>query len=198
MFKSTMCVAALVVAAFVSSAQGQQAPEDTSEQFFVSCPNRFAVIFPGRARPMMREVNYTTRTGVNERARQFYVERDGHSYMVTVVRFFSGTPVDVREIDHATANLRKLGEVRFQADGAYDPDFPGRQLNIFQPNNRQVRASVYMADYHLILTESHATVGDFAALQFEQSITLIDELGGDFDRNLNDPQRLMPCNRNRA
>jgi len=42
----------------------------------------------------------------------------------------------------------------------------------------------------------HATVGDFAALQLAQSITLIDERGGDFDRNLNDLQRMMPCNRN--
>jgi hypothetical protein len=39
-------------------------------------------------------------------------------------------------------------------------------------------------------------VGDFAALQFEQSITLIDERGGDFDGNVNDRQRMMPCNRN--
>jgi len=181
MSKSVLCVAALVASAFVSSAQGQQAPEDTSEQFHVNCQNRFAVIFPGGARPMMREVPYTTRTGQTERARQFYVERDGNIYSVTVVRFFSGKPVEEAEIDHATANLRKLGEVRFQAAGAYDPAFPGRQLNIFQPSNRQVRASVYMADYHLIMTESHATVGDFAALQFEQSITLLDRNGADVD-----------------
>jgi len=42
----------------------------------------------------------------------------------------------------------------------------------------------------------HATVGDLAALQFEQSIAVIDERGGDFDRNLNDLQRMMPCSRN--
>lgn len=41
-----------------------------------------------------------------------------------------------------------------------------------------------------------ATVGDFAALQFEQLITLIDERGGDFGGNLNDLQRMMPYKRN--
>jgi len=38
--------------------------------------------------------------------------------------------------------------------------------------------------------------GNLAALQFEQSTTLIDERNTDFDRNLNDLQRMMPCSRN--
>jgi len=41
----------MIAAAFVSSAQGQQKPEDTSTQFFISCQNRFAIIFPDGARP---------------------------------------------------------------------------------------------------------------------------------------------------
>ena len=150
MFKSTICVATLITAALVSSAQGQQRPEDTSEQFFISCENRFAVIFPGGARPAMQEIAYTTRTGASLPARQFYVERGANRYTVTVVRFPEGEAVDEASIDFAAANLRKLGEVRFAAAGAYDPGFPGRQLNIFQPNNRQLRASVYMADHHLV------------------------------------------------
>jgi hypothetical protein len=196
MFKSTMCVAAFVTAAFVSSAQGQQAPEDTSTQFFISCQNRFAVIFPDGARPMMREIAYTTRTGASLPGRQFYVERGPNRYSVTVIRFPAGPAVDEASIDFAAANLRKLGEVRFQAAGAYDPGFPGRQLNIFQPNNRQLRASVYMADHHLVITEANATAGDLSAIQFEQSITIISEMGLDFDTNPPDPVRIMPCNRN--
>jgi hypothetical protein len=196
MFKPTMCVAALAMTACVSSAQGQQAPEDTSEQFFISCQNRFAVIFPDGARPMMQEIAYATRTGANLPARQFYVERGTNRYSVTVVRFPTGEAVDEASIDFAAATLRKLGEVRFEAAGAYDPGFPGRQLNIFQPNNRQLRASVYMADHHLVITEANATVNDLPAIQFEQSITIIDEKGADFDTNPPDPVRIMPCNRN--
>ena len=196
MFKSTMCVTALVTAAFVSSAHGQQAPEDTSEQFFISCQNRFAVIFPDGERPMTREITYTARAGANLPGRQFYVERGMNRYSVTVVRFPTGAAVDEASIDFAAANLRKLGEVRFEADGAYDPGFPGRQLNIFQPNNRQLRASVYMADHHLVITEANAMVDDIPAIQFEQSITIIDDKGADFDTNPPDPVRIMPCNRN--
>jgi hypothetical protein len=195
MFKSPMSVAGLAIVAMVSSAQGQQAPEDTSQAFFISCQNRFAVIFPDGARPMMREIAYTARDGAKLSARQFYVERVSNRYSVTVVAFPSGPAVDETAIDFADANLRTLGEVRFAAAGEYDPGFPGRQLNIFQPNNRQVRASVYMADHHLVITEANAEVNDFPAIQFEQSITIIDDKGADYDTNPPDPVRIMPCNR---
>ena len=195
MSRFTMGVAGLALAAMVSSAEGQQAPEDTSQAFFISCQNRFAVIFPDGARPMMREITYTARDGAKVPARQFYVERGANRYSVTVVAFPSGPAVDEPAIDFAASNLRKLGEVRFSADGAYDPGFPGRQLNIFQPNNRQLRASVYMADHHLVITEANAQVNDFPAIQFEQSITIIGADGSDFDTNPPDPVRIMPCNR---
>jgi hypothetical protein len=196
MVKSRIWVAAFVMAACMSSAQGQQRPEDFTEQFFISCQNRFAAIFPDGERPMVQEIMYTTRTGANLPARQFYLERGMDRYSVTVVRFPTGDAVDEASIDFAAAHLRTLGEVRFQAAGAYDPGFPGRQLNIFQPNNRQLRASVYMADNHLVITEANATVGDLPAILFEQSITIISDKGLDFDTNPPDPVRIMPCNRN--
>ena len=195
MLKSTIGIAGLLMAGVVSSALAQQRPEDTSEQFYISCQNRFAVIFPEGGRPMMRDITYASRTGANLPARQFYVERGGNRYSVTVVRFPAGPAVDEASIDFAAQNLRRLGEVRFAAAGDYDPGFPGRQLNIFQPNNRQLRASVYMADHHLVITEANAPVGDLSAIQFEQSITIIDDKGADFDTNPPDPVRIMPCNR---
>lgn len=195
MLKSTIGVAAMAIAALISSALAQQAPEDTSQQFFISCQNRFAVIFPDGARPMMRDISYTARDGAKLPARQFTVERGMNRYSVTIVNFPTGAAVDEAAIDFAAANLRKLGEVRFAAAGEYDPGFPGRQLNIFQPNNRQLRASVYMADHHLVITEANAQVNDFPAIQFEQSITIIDDKGADYDTNPPDPVRIMPCNR---
>src|SRR5258706_2159579 len=107
MFKSTMSVAALVAAALVSSAHGQQKPEDTSEQFFISCQNRFAVIFPDGARPMMREFTYASRTGANVPGHQFYVDRGMNRYSVTVVAFPTGAAADEANIDFAATNLRQ-------------------------------------------------------------------------------------------
>ena len=59
---------------------------------------------------------------------------------------------------------------------------PGRQLNICETDGRQLRASVYMYDRRLYITEASAETGDVAAIQFEQSIMLLDEDGEDVDR----------------
>jgi hypothetical protein len=143
---------------------------------------RFAVIFPGE--PMARDISYTTRAGTAVAARQFFIEGDASRYLVTVVQFPEGRPQDRRAVEHAAEGLRRRGDVRFQAYANYDPGIPGRQLNIMETNGRQLRASVYMYDRRLFITEASAPPGDFAALQFEQSIMLLDEAGNDVDRSV--------------
>ena len=138
---------------------------------------------------------YMTHTGASVPAKQFYVERGADRFIVTTVHFPSGPAVDEAIVEHAAVNLRRRGEVRFQAAANYDPGMPGRQLNIFQPNDRQLRASVYMAEGYLTITEAEAAAGDFNALQFEQSITLINGEGIDRDANANAPPRRFECRR---
>ena len=151
---------------------------------YVNCQYGFAIIFPGASKqPMTRDIRYTIPFYAdNLPARQFYLEQGGNTYTVTIVDFSSGPRSDERIVEQAAAELRKKGEVRFQAYADYDPAMPGRQLNIFQPNNRQIRASIYMAYNKLTITEAEATVGDTDALVFEQSITLVDREGNDLDR----------------
>ena len=115
-------------------------------------------------------------------ARQFFVEQDASRYVVTVVQFAGGRAEDRRAVEHAAEGLRRRGEVRFQAYADYDPGIPGRQLNIFETGGRQLRASIYMYDRRLYITEASAETGDLAAIQFEQSIMLLDEDGEDVDR----------------
>ena len=59
---------------------------------------------------------------------------------------------------------------------------PGGQLNIVQPNGRQFRASAYMAQHRLYITQADAAMGDSTALQFEQSIAMVNRAGTDLDR----------------
>jgi hypothetical protein len=118
---------------------------------------------------------------------------------VTVVDFADGPRSDEQIVEQAAAELRKQGEVRFQAFADYDPGMPGRQLNIFKPNNRQLRASIYMAYHKLVITQADAVVGDNDGIIFEQSIVLVDNTGTDIDRvNGQDgtgaePLRTFPC-----
>jgi hypothetical protein len=156
------------------TARAQEGP------LYIDRDARFAVIFPGE--PMTREIAYTTRAGTSVPARQFFVEQDAGRYVVTVVQFPHGRSEDRRAVEHAAVGLRQRGEVRFQAYADYDPGIPGRQLNILETNGRQLRASVYMYDRRLYITEASAVPGDVPAIQFEQSIMLLDEEGNDVDR----------------
>ena len=161
---------------------------------YVNCQYGFAVIFPSP--PMTRDIRYTTASGTTVPARQFYVERGNNSYIETVVDFSSGPKADEAIVEHAASVLRSRGETRFQAQALYDPGMPGRQLNIFERNGRQLRASVYMAEHRLFITEASAAIGDTAALMFEQSITLVDSGGTDLDRAApsgEETLRTFPC-----
>src|SRR5215471_3610127 len=178
-------------AALVSAGSASAQTNDAGELSYINCEAGFGVIFP-RA-PMTRDIRYTTNTGAMVPARQFYLDEGGKTLMVTVARLDYGPQVDEAVIDHAAAALKARGEVRYQAAGAYDPGFPGRQLNIFPSADRQLRASVYMAERKLYIIEALAPVGDFEALQFEQSITLVNAEGVDYDQNPPDPIHRLTC-----
>ena len=147
---------------------------------YANCQYGFAIIFPSQ--PMVRDIRYTTAVGTNVPAKQFYVEQGGNIYSETVADFSAGPKADDQIVTQALAELSKKGEVRYRGFGDYDPGMPGGQLNIFQANGRQLRTSVYMAYHRLYITEATATPGDINAVQFEQSITLIDHVGANIDR----------------
>lgn len=187
-------VAAMLAASalvFAQPGKGAQAENEPGLPSYINCQAGFAVIFP-RA-PQMRSFTYRTRTGANLPGQQYYLEQGGDRMMVSVVQFTGGPIIDEQEMDFAANTMAMRGEVRFREAGIYDPGFPGRQLNIFMPNNRQLRGSVYMMERRLFIIEAVAEVSDFAALQFEQSISLITPEGVDYDQNPGDPLRIFPC-----
>jgi hypothetical protein len=176
---------------FVPPTQGAQAENEPGLPSYINCQAGFAVIFP-RA-PQNRNFTYRTRTGANLPGQQYYLQQGGNLMQVSVVQFTGGPIIDEQEMDFAANTLAMRGEVRFREAGIYDPGFPGRQLNIFLPNDRQLRGSVYMMERRLFIIEALAPVSDFEALQFEQSISLITPEGVDYDQNPGDPLRIFPC-----
>lgn len=190
---------------FLASSGGAQGAEVAPDQpiYYANCQYGIAVIFPGQSKqPQTRDIGYTIPFYANNRsAREFYIERGGNRYSVTVVDFSDGPRSDEEIVEQAAAELRKTGEVRFQAFADYDPGMPGRQLNIFKPNNRQLRASIYMAYHKMVITQADAVVGDNDGIIFEQSIVLVDNQGVDIDRvngqdgTGTEPERKFPCAR---
>jgi hypothetical protein len=188
-------VAAMLAASallFVPPAKSAaQAENEPGWPNYINCQAGFAVIFP-RA-PQTRNFTYRTRTGANLPGQQYYLEQGGNLMQVSVVQFAGGPIIDEQEMDFAANTMAMRGEVRFREAGIYDPGFPGRQLNIFLPNDRQLRGSVYMMERRLFIIEALGPVSDFEALQFEQSISLITPEGVDYDQNPGDPLRQFPC-----
>jgi len=167
-----------VAAALPVSAQPKEEPQ--GPPFFTNCLYGFAIIFPDR--PQQRDFLYASNGGKLQPAHQFFVEKGPNRYSVTVVDFFDGPKADVTIVEHASANLKARGTLFHEDFATYDPGMPGHQLNIFETKERQIRASVYMAEHRLYITEATIAVGDIPAVQFEQSITLVDEMGWDLDR----------------
>jgi hypothetical protein len=154
--------------------------EVQGEPFFTNCMYGFAIMFPDR--PQQRDLVYVANNGKTQPAHQFFVEKGPNRYAVTIVDFYDGPKADDGIVEHAAANLRLRGALFHQDFATYDPGMPGRQINIFVTKEHQIRASVYMAEHRLYITEADTTAGDIPAVQFEQSITLVDDNGFDLDR----------------
>jgi hypothetical protein len=171
-------LACAAVVLLPASLAAQQAGIPTNPNLYVYCQYRMAATFPSE--PMIRDIEYTN-SGRTVPARQFTVEQGMDRFSVTIADFTNGPAIDDTIVENAVAPVRRLGEIRDQFPEDYSPGIPGRQLNVFDSNGRQHRASVYMADHHLYLTEVDAAPGDFAALLFEQSVLLLDANGGDLN-----------------
>jgi hypothetical protein len=170
---------ASVSAAALAAQQGQQGTVFTIPNLYVFCPYRVAAIFPRE--PMIRDIMYTNGDRTVP-ARQFYVENGMDRYSVTIADFTNGGPaIDDTIVENAATQLRQRGELRIQFPEDYTPGIPGRQLNIMESNGRLLRASLYMADHRLYITEALSDPNDSAAIQFEQSVLMIDAGGRDLN-----------------
>ena len=181
------CVSALAAG---PAGSAEQAAPPTNPNFHVFCQYRVAATFP--AAPMTRDITYSN-AGSSVPARQFYVQEGMNLYSVTVVDFANGPAIDDTILENAATTIRQRGKVQDQFPEDYSPGIPGRQLNVFDPDGRQHRVSLYMADHRLYIGESFATPGDFAALQFEQSVLLLDASGGDLNNAVPANRQHYPC-----
>jgi hypothetical protein len=182
MRKHAVCLALLsaLLAPLLQGAAPQRG-EIIGDGVYVNCQYRVAANFSGE--PMFRDIQY--RDGARTApARQFYLERGMQSLSVTVVHFADGPERDPAIVDRATAALRSRGEVREQMNVWYDePNLGGRQFNIALADGRLLRASLYMVDHRLYITEAISDLNDFRALLFSESVSLIDENGTDRESN---------------
>ncbi len=180
MFRPIHALLSCAVASVCSMAMAaENATVTTVPNLRVFCQYRTAAIFPGE--PKIEDIMYTNGDRTVP-ARVFSVEEGMSRYSITVADFSKGGPaIDDTIVENAAIALRKTGEVRIQFPEDYTPGVPGRQLNILAADGRHHRASVYMADHRLIITETLSDPNDFAAIQFEQSVLMLAADGRDLN-----------------
>ena len=155
--------------------------EAAKSPLYVNCKDGFVVLFPGE--PQMREVRYTDGNGSSMPAHEYSLDKGGSRYSVTVVDYTAGPRADKAIVNYALDGLAKKGEVRNRANGIeVGIGKPGGQINIAEPNGRQLRGSAYMMQHKLYITQADVPMGDVSALQFEQSIAITNRAGTDLDR----------------
>jgi hypothetical protein len=187
---NTICLLAAAAASLFFQGAGVLTEEPYGDNVYVNCPYRFAALFP--APPAIRDFTFTA-GGRSAPARRFAAERGSDTFSVIIADFTNGPAADEAIVEAAAVPLREKGTIKYQFKETYDPGIPGRQINAALPGGRQYRASVYMADHRLYITEATAADGDFFALQFEQSISIIDDKGIDLDKNGAFPSRRYAC-----
>jgi hypothetical protein len=167
---------ALACAPLFPAAQAAQVSIPVNPNIYVDCAYRMAVVFP--MLPKIRDMPYTS-GGMTVPAREFYYENGMDRFSVTIADFSKGPAVDDAIVENAATAIRRLGDVKDQFPEDYAPGIPGRQLDVIDAGGRQHRASIYMADHYLHIAETNAAPGDFAALQFEQSMLVLGADGKD-------------------
>jgi len=158
--------------------------EDLADQenIFAACNGGFGIIFPTGTTPTIRDVQYTTASGMQVPAKEYFVEKGGNRYSVTSV-LFPDVPYSSRDItNQAMDQLAKKGEVRTRNVASIGLGRPGGQMDVYTPNGREIRAAIYMGRGRLIIAQSDAARSDADALIFEQSIVLVNNVGNDIDR----------------
>ena len=177
------CAAATASSMSLAAPQGEITIAQTVDSMRVFCAYHFAAIFPGE--PKTEDIMYKNGDRTVP-ARVFFIEEGMHRYSVTVADFTKDGPaIDDTIVENAATALRATGEVRIQFPEDYTPGVPGRQLNMLAADGRHHRASVYMADHRLIITETLTDPNDFAAIQFEQSVLMLDGMGRDLNNVAN-------------
>jgi len=195
MFKSIWCHRGVGRARATLASAGVRPtsrPKTRRSSFFISCQNRFRGDLPGKgARPMMRQIDYIARNGANLPARQFIVERGDESlqrHRGRISHRAGGGRSGHRFRGHEFAQ-RGRGAVS-RPLGEYDPGFPGppaQYLPTQQPASCGLRSIWPIITW--LSRRANAEVNDFPAIQFEQSITIIDDKGG----GLRYQPRPTPC-----
>jgi len=144
---------------------------------YVDRAERFSVNFPRQ--PAVQETTYTSQGEAKLPARVYTVQDGPRRYSVTVVNYTTDPDVtDVRgSIAFAAWNFRKRGgEITFDAFAQVDR-IEGHELHITNPDRSTTFAAIHLHARRLYILEATVPRGSGAPLEFQNSLSILDENG---------------------
>jgi hypothetical protein len=179
-----MRVAGIVAVVSALSAAGPfaQAPEWI---VYVDRAERFTVNFPSQ--PTISERMYEPQRGPMLKARVYTVQDGPRRYTVTVVNYAGA---NVNDVPHAVAweawNYRKQGgDITYDSFANVDR-INGHQLHITNADKTLTIVGIYLHARRLYILEGRVPPNTPGALQFQQSLQVLDEEGKRIRYNIDD------------
>jgi len=132
----------------------------------------FAVNFP--IEPKVTNVNYMTESGVAVPAKVFSADEGAGHYTVTVVDLSVSQKDEARSMEHAAAQMRMKGQVKFDYDSELD-GIHGHQLSMILPGGAQyqVQLFLYVQEHRLYIAEGTVPAGVRPPALFWTSLAMI-------------------------
>lgn len=163
---TVIVVAALLVPAVASA----QAWKD-----YINKDLHFSINFPDD--PKVEKTIYKAPSGASVPATQFSgAKEDGSTFVLTVADFSAAPWEENGTIAHAAANIRKLGQVKYD-DYAQLNGIPGHQLGLQTKDGGRIQAIVHIYNHLLYIAVGSAPKDTPPPSSFPQTLTINDDQG---------------------
>jgi hypothetical protein len=171
MFMRAMMVVPALLALFLAgpaAAQGWVQFDDREELFSVNFPQE----------PTIEEFTYHSEYHAELPAKVYTASDAGVTYKVVVVNYEGAQVVDVRgSIAYAAWNFRQRGgEITFDAYAQVDR-IEGHQLQFTNADSSRTYVAIHLHKSRLYILEATAPEGTPPPGHFQQSLSILDEIG---------------------
>ena len=168
MRKSSLIFGALVIA--ISTGTAAQSWVE-----YASIEDRFHAVFP--AEPSVEEVEWITEDTSVVSGRRYSSVQGDNSYSLTVFDYRDSSFNNMRgSMAYIATSFRQRGGVTLDAYAQLDR-IPGHQLQLTEPNGRELYVAIHLHDWLLYVTESSVPFASPRGTMFQHSLSITDENG---------------------
>lgn len=142
---------------------------------FFSIEDRFHVVFP--TDPQVEAVEWVSEDGSVVSGRRYFSEQGNNSYALTVYDYRDSGFSNMRgSMAHVATAFRQRGVVTLDAYAQLDR-IPGHQLQLTEPNGRELYVALHLHDGLLYITEGSVPLASPRGTMFQHSLSVTDENG---------------------